>query len=155
MQFPCHYVHLRTQPRDLDVSTIPTISTRSVTDMYKAYDTYQSDGNCSDDCGGYAFAITQGNDCWCSDYAPGSTVDLSSCNSPCPGYPYEDCGSSSGLFGYVALGKSPAGTMGAATSTQATTTKAAPTTSQAVCTVTFLILYRLCASPLRYVSVLS
>jgi len=35
----------------------------------------------------------------------------SGCSLPCPGYPDEKCGGN-GLYGYVALGKAPAGTKG-------------------------------------------
>lgn len=100
---------------------------------------YQSNGACSTTCAGFAFAVVQGRNCWCSNYIPASTTSTGSCGMACPGYPYENCGdSSSGLFGYVALGKAPLGTQGAAsssTTTQATsTTQATQPTIQAVST---------------------
>ncbi|KAK6085488.1 hypothetical protein SCUP515_00595 [Seiridium cupressi] len=91
--------------------------------------TYQSDGLCYDFCGSdYAFAIVQEKNCWCSNYAPASSlqVDTSECNSACPGYPADTCGGS-GLYGYMQLSKSPLGTQGADTTTAA----AATTTTQA------------------------
>lgn len=80
-----------------------------------ATNTWASLGKCHDSCvQQYAFAIVQGSTCWCSNYAPGSTVATTDCNAPCPGYPYEFCGAEdSGLFGYLALNKPPSGTMSA------------------------------------------
>lgn len=69
----------------------------------------QSLGHCRDQCSGSAFAITQGRSCWCSNYAPSTTIDTSSCNQPCPGYPYEVCGSTSGAYSYIQIG-TPSGT---------------------------------------------
>lgn len=58
----------------------------------------------------YAFAINQFNDCWCSDYAPSTTVDISKCNYQCPGYPDDICGADN-LFAYQALNVKPSGTV--------------------------------------------
>ena len=81
---------------------------------------YQSNGACSTTCSGYAFAVVQGTSCWCSNYIPASQSSTGSCSVACPGYPYENCrDQSSGLFGYVALGPSPSGTQGAASSSAA------------------------------------
>ncbi|KAK3078502.1 hypothetical protein LTS18_007347, partial [Coniosporium uncinatum] len=65
--------------------------------------------------------------CWCSNIAPADTTDVSNCNKPCPGFPYENCGSDNGLFGYIALSMSPSGT--AAASTPTSTEEPAPPTS--------------------------
>ena len=77
---------------------------------------YQSNGACFQSClDSYAFAIVQGQECWCSNYIPANTVSTSSCNEDCPGYPSDKCGSASaGLYGYIALKKSPSGTAGGA-----------------------------------------
>lgn len=76
-----------------------------------------SNGKCHDECSGYAFAIVQYKNCWCSNYAPGDTTSTGSCNVNCPGYPFEQCGDqSAGLYGYIALGPSPQGTQGGAAS---------------------------------------
>ena len=79
---------------------------------------FQSNGLCKTTCeGSYAFAIVQATDCWCSNFAPADTVPVSSCGVQCPFYPPENCGDQQkGLFGYIALSKSPSGTVGAATS---------------------------------------
>ncbi|MCJ1301779.1 hypothetical protein MMC08_004580 [Hypocenomyce scalaris] len=89
---------------------------------------YQSNGACFDTCNGqYAFAILQGSECWCSDYVPADTTSTGSCNEPCPGYPSDLCGSSSGgLFGYIALSMSPSGTAGGSTSS---TSSSAPSSA--------------------------
>ena len=93
-------------------------------------DIYQSNGACSVSCAGYAFAVVQYKSCWCSNYIPADTTSTGSCNVDCPGYPDEKCGdASSGLFGYVALGKAPLGTKGAAESSSPTE---APSSSQAI-----------------------
>ncbi|KAI4246174.1 MAG: hypothetical protein L6R40_002127 [Gallowayella cf. fulva] len=77
-------------------------------------DDYQSNGKCFDTCkANYAFAVVQGKNCWCSNYAPADTASVSaSCSTPCPGYPFEQCGSAQ-FFGYIKLNKDPIGTLGA------------------------------------------
>ncbi|OCK81078.1 hypothetical protein K432DRAFT_416276 [Lepidopterella palustris CBS 459.81] len=84
-----------------------------------AFWTWQSNGWCHDHClSGYAFAIVQDNNCWCSNYIPNNQQPVSDCSDACPGYPAELCGSKSGnLFGYIALSKAPSGTQSAAAST--------------------------------------
>jgi cell wall integrity and stress response component len=78
---------------------------------------YQSNGRCHDTCiANYAFAVVQGDNCWCSNYIPSNQQSVSKCNEACPGYPSESCGSSSGLFGYIALNVKPSGTAGASSS---------------------------------------
>lgn len=55
--------------------------------------------------GGYAYAILQDQNCWCSNYTPSNQVALSSCSDTCPGYPSDSCGNAANaLFSYVALG---------------------------------------------------
>jgi len=74
---------------------------------------YQSNGNCQNQCSGYAFAVLQGETCWCSNTMPGSLQSVNDCNQACPGYPNDHCGStSSSLFGYIALGVTPSSTAG-------------------------------------------
>lgn len=52
-----------------------------------------SQGACFDTCKSqYAFAITQYKQCWCSNFAPASTVDKGTCSTKCPGFPFEFCG---------------------------------------------------------------
>ena len=100
-----------------------------LTVCFPVSNSYQSNGACSTTCSGYAFAVVQGTSCWCSNYIPASQSSTSSCGVACPGYPYENCGDqSSGLFGYVALGPSPSGTQGAASSSAASSS-AAPSPS--------------------------
>ncbi|KAI4225229.1 MAG: hypothetical protein LQ349_007096 [Xanthoria aureola] len=90
---------------------------------------YQSAGRCFDNCKAqYAFAIVKGKSCWCSDYAPGDTTSLGSCSSPCPGYPFEQCGSDA-FFGYIAIGKAPVGTIGASQSQSSTSSPPEVSTS--------------------------
>ncbi|KAI4197597.1 MAG: hypothetical protein LQ350_005831 [Teloschistes chrysophthalmus] len=85
-------------------------------DSQPVSDDYQSNGKCFDTCkANYAFAVVQAKNCWCSNYIPADTTSVGSCNVPCPGYPFEKCGSS-GFFGYVPLNKAPSGTLGASQS---------------------------------------
>ena len=73
---------------------------------------FQSNGLCHDFChSSYAFAVVQGNGCWCSNYVPVSTTSSSGCNKQYPGYPQDLCGGD-GLYGYIALSKLPSGTAG-------------------------------------------
>jgi cell wall integrity and stress response component len=86
------------------------------------YNQFQSDGSCQVNCqDSYAFAVLQGANCWCSDYAPSDQKQTNLCNDPCPGFPGDWCGNpSAGLYGYVALSIAPSGTIdGASPSTQA------------------------------------
>lgn len=75
---------------------------------------YMSNGKCQDNCkSAYVFAVIQGQDCWCTNFAPENTVSNSECNTPCPGYPAELCGNpDSGLYGYFNLGGIASGTAG-------------------------------------------
>ncbi|KAL8817706.1 MAG: hypothetical protein Q9223_003518 [Gallowayella weberi] len=93
-------------------------------------DDYQSNGKCFDNCNAkYAFAIVQGKNCWCSDYAPAGTASVSSsCNTPCPGYPFEQCGSGQ-YFGYIKLSKPAVGTIGASQPQSSSSSPSAVTTS--------------------------
>ncbi|KAL1625574.1 hypothetical protein SLS56_007233 [Neofusicoccum ribis] len=94
--------------------------------------TYQSLGHCHDECNSdYAFAIVQGKNCWCSNYMPADTQDVSDCDTTCPGYGYENCGNSDdNLYGYLKLDLAASGTQGAS-SASSTSTKAQTTTSSA------------------------
>lgn len=90
---------------------------------------YMSNGYCKDYCmqNGYAVAITQYLDCWCSNYVPGDTVSNSDCSTNCPGFPSEKCGGD-GLYGYVIVGD-VSGTQDSSTPTSTTSSTTSPTTS--------------------------
>ncbi|KAG5982342.1 hypothetical protein E4U55_002033 [Claviceps digitariae] len=80
---------------------------------------FQTNGLCHDYCNplGYAYAVTQSNSCWCSNYTPDQStqVDTGKCALSCPGYPAEKCGGR-GLFGYIVMsGALPSGTKGPST----------------------------------------
>jgi cell wall integrity and stress response component len=108
---------------------------------------YQSNGACQDTCSSnYAFAVIQGQSCWCSNYAPGYSVNTLNCRDPCPGYPTEWCGSSSsGLYAYFQLTLSPSGTFarssarpGAKSSDTPDTSVSGPITTESPSMHTFL-----------------
>ncbi|PFH59962.1 hypothetical protein XA68_11671 [Ophiocordyceps unilateralis] len=95
---------------------------------------YQTNGLCHDYCmkKSQAYAITQGNSCWCSNYTPAeeTQVDKSKCDRPCPAYPQEFCGGK-GVFGYIPLNNMvPAGTKGASQSDEATSTSASSSSAE-------------------------
>ncbi|KAJ3498619.1 hypothetical protein NLG97_g991 [Lecanicillium saksenae] len=73
----------------------------------------QSNGLCHDFCSGYVYSITYQENCWCANDVPakGNMLDLSDCNFPCLGYPFENCGGKGNdVYGYVSLGPQPSGT---------------------------------------------
>lgn len=73
---------------------------------------FMSNGKCKDTClsKGYAVAILQRYDCWCSNYMTEDTTSLSNCDTPCPGFGYENC-AKDGYYGYLVIGE-PSGTKG-------------------------------------------
>lgn len=85
---------------------------------------YQTNGLCKDFCTkDYAYAITQEQLCWCSNYTPSKSdqVDMNQCNINCPAYPDEKCGGK-GVFGYVQLNAHlPSGTRGSDSSSASST----------------------------------
>ncbi|KAG5938519.1 hypothetical protein E4U59_003743 [Claviceps monticola] len=135
----------------IDVDICASFNTAS---MGRNVSIFQTNGLCHDYCNpdSYAYAITQYNSCWCSNYTPDKSTQLSTgkCNLGCPGYPDEKCGGT-GLFGYVVLpGGLPSGTKGASialsstesspTSTEVeTTTPTTPTTSTTSTTSTTIM----------------
>ncbi|KAG0646879.1 Cell wall integrity and stress response component 4 [Hyphodiscus hymeniophilus] len=99
-------------------SSLNTASTQANSSIY------QSNGLCYNFCvENWAFAILQESDCYCSNEAPGITTSVSDCNFQCPGYPNDLCGSSNGLFGYLALTKSPTATVGGSSATTSSTSQ--------------------------------
>ncbi|EED17543.1 ER membrane protein Wsc4, putative [Talaromyces stipitatus ATCC 10500] len=108
---------------------------------------YQSNGACNSLCtSDYAFAVLQGQNCWCSNYIPASTVNVTECNSGCPGYPDDLCGNpAKGLFGYIAMSNhKPSGTAtgridttstGTASSSSSTTSSGTSTSSETSTTI--------------------
>ncbi|KAM5369693.1 hypothetical protein ACJZ2D_008840 [Fusarium nematophilum] len=96
---------------------------------------YQTNGLCHDFCiDDYAFAITQVNSCWCSNYVPSESTqdDVTACDIDCPAWPSEKCGGD-GLYGYVSLGNVlPSGTRGPSSSA----TEAPSPTTAAISKVT-------------------
>lgn len=83
---------------------------------------YQSDGLCYGFClRQYALAVVQEDSCWCSNYVPDKSTQVSTdkCNFPCPGFPDDVCGGNE-VFGYMLLQKSPSGTLAAGTPVSAT-----------------------------------
>ncbi|KAL2002458.1 hypothetical protein VTN02DRAFT_6725 [Thermoascus thermophilus] len=120
----------------LDVAYCSPLNTGS---SFKAdVSTFQSNGLCHDTCNAdYAFAVLQGNSCWCTNYAPGQTTDVSNCADGCPGYPSDNCGSvSKDLFAYIEMtNHAPSGTIGS-TATQTTTSSSVTSVSSVSTTLT-------------------
>ncbi|KFH43026.1 hypothetical protein ACRE_062370 [Hapsidospora chrysogenum ATCC 11550] len=105
--------------------------------MDKNISIYQTNGLCSDFCrDDYAWAITQAESCWCSNYTPDddTQVDMKKCDITCPAFPDEFCGGRGGLYGYVELKvQLPSGTKGpddSKTTTSVTPSSTKKTTSK-------------------------
>ncbi|GJN80384.1 hypothetical protein PLIIFM63780_003910 [Purpureocillium lilacinum] len=95
-------------------------------DMSRNISIYQTNGLCHDFClqKNQAYAITQANGCWCSDYTPAKSVQVgkSKCDTHCPAFPAEFCGGD-GVFGYIALNNVlPSGTRGGSDPTSTSST---------------------------------
>jgi hypothetical protein len=97
-----------------ETEKLPLLSANSI----PATNLYNSNGACSTACrANYALAVVKGQDCWCSNFIPASQNPISSCADKCPGYPFENCGSSSAnLYGYVQLDKAASGTASSSSS---------------------------------------
>lgn len=95
--------------------------------------TYQSNGKCTDHCnseGTYAFAVIQYTNCWCSNYIPSTTTDITSCQKDCPGFPDEKCGDKdAGLYIYIELSGQPSGTAGSSQPSSTDVSSATPVPS--------------------------
>lgn len=113
----------------LTVATLTYCSSENTGSSLVNSSIWQSNGLCHDKClgDGYALAIVQYQDCWCSNYAPADTVDLDECDQTCPGYPSEMCGGD-GLYGYIYLAD-PSGTVGSSSSTTSSSTRASTSPS--------------------------
>lgn len=111
------------------------------------YSEFQSNGLCQGLCqGAFAFAVLQGNYCWCSNYQPSPTEGTQNCDEQCPGFPQEWCGNTdAGLYGYYLLSAGvPLGTSGSgsslpsATSSSSTTSPSSSSSSVSTSTSTSL-----------------
>ncbi|KAJ5343177.1 uncharacterized protein N7506_003001 [Penicillium brevicompactum] len=105
-------------------------------------DTFQSNGACQTTCKNYALGVLQGKRCWCTNVAPAKSSladDTSDCDTGCPGYPSDSCGSASkAVYAYVAVsGNDVTSTAGGSTSSSTTSsTSSSETTSAEPETVT-------------------
>ncbi|KAJ5512302.1 Carbohydrate-binding WSC subgroup [Penicillium fimorum] len=103
-------------------------------------DTFQSNGACITTCGDYALGILQGKKCWCSNVAPskGSQTETSDCNSSCPGYPSDSCGSASkGVFAYVKIpGNDVTSTAGGSSTSKTTSSSSSSSETSSTSTST-------------------
>ncbi|KAK7538540.1 uncharacterized protein J3D65DRAFT_552307 [Phyllosticta citribraziliensis] len=95
--------------------------------------TFQSNGHCYNECKeNFAFAIVQGKNCWCSNYAPSDQKDTTKCDTTCPGYGYESCGNSDdNLYGYIRADTPISGTAAASTAAKTSAQSSASTSSAA------------------------
>ncbi|ORY77011.1 hypothetical protein BCR37DRAFT_158642 [Protomyces lactucae-debilis] len=84
------------------------------------YAQFQSKGLCAGTCSGYAYAVLQGYNCWCSNYTPATTAETSSCDTGCPGFGTDNCGGQlTGAFAYYQLAQA-SGILGASSSSSQT-----------------------------------
>ncbi|KAJ5165406.1 Carbohydrate-binding WSC subgroup [Penicillium coprophilum] len=99
-------------------------STNTGSSFKSVSDIFQSNGACRITCANYALGIIQGKKCWCSNVAPseGSQSESSDCDTACPGYPSDSCGSASkGVFAYVEIPNNDVTSTAGGTSTTKTT----------------------------------
>ncbi|KAK7566323.1 hypothetical protein IWX92DRAFT_80694 [Phyllosticta citricarpa] len=95
--------------------------------------TFQSNGHCYNECKEkFAFAIVQGKNCWCSNYAPSDQKDAARCDTTCPGYGYESCGNSDeNLYGYIRADTPISGTVAASSAAETSAQSSATSKSSA------------------------
>ncbi|KAJ5099746.1 hypothetical protein N7532_006747 [Penicillium argentinense] len=98
--------------------------------------TYQSNGACQKTCAKYALGVLQGKKCWCTNVVPSKSSQkaTSKCDTSCPGYPDDSCGSAAdGVFAYVSVsGNSPTSTEGGSSGTTTTNTSGTTTSGSVV-----------------------
>ncbi|CAG8285118.1 unnamed protein product [Penicillium salamii] len=116
---------LLAQPFASASSDLAFCATDNTGSSYSAVsDTYQSNGACLKTCANYALGVLQGKKCWCTNVAPSKTSqeDTSDCDTGCPGYPSDSCGSAAkGVFAYVSItGNDVTSTAGGSTSSTST-----------------------------------
>ncbi|CAG8111678.1 unnamed protein product [Penicillium olsonii] len=122
------------QPFAAASSDLAFCATDNTGSSYSAVsDTYQSNGACLQTCANYALGVLQGKKCWCTNVAPAksSQEDTSDCDTGCPGYPSDSCGSASkGVFAYVSItGNDITSTAGGTTSSTSTSSSSSSSTT--------------------------
>ncbi|KAJ5562893.1 ER membrane protein Wsc4 [Penicillium sp. DV-2018c] len=122
------------QPFALAVNSFAYCATENTGSSYKAVsDTFQSNGACKITCSDYAFGVLQGKKCWCTNVVPSqkSQSKVSDCNTQCPGYPDDRCGSAAkGNYVYVeVVGNDPTSTAGGPPSTGTSSSSSSTSTS--------------------------
>ncbi|KAJ5586291.1 Carbohydrate-binding WSC subgroup [Penicillium hetheringtonii] len=120
------------------VAELAYCATDNTGSSYKAVtDTYQSNGACQKTCASYALGVLQGKKCWCTNVVPSESSQkaTSKCDTSCPGYPDDSCGSAAdGVFAYVSVGsKKPTSTEGGSSS-ESTTSGTTSGTSTSIST---------------------
>ncbi|KAJ5708849.1 Carbohydrate-binding WSC subgroup [Penicillium malachiteum] len=127
MRFSLVVSALALLPQAWAASTLAYCATENTGSSFSAVsDTYQSNGACEETCASYALGILQGKKCWCSNVAPAADTrkNTTECDTGCPGYPSDSCGSASkGVYAYVAIDDN------SVTSTAADTTSTTSTSS--------------------------
>lgn len=116
------------------VADLAYCATDNTGSSYKAVsDTYQSNGACQSTCSSYALGVLQGKKCWCTNVVPSESSQkaTSKCDTSCPGYPDDSCGSAAdGVFAYVSVGsKKPTSTEGGSSSESTTSTSSSSSTT--------------------------
>lgn len=102
------------------------------TDFNTVFAQFQSRGACSITCSGYAFAILQGSNCWCSNFFPATEVATSECDTGCPGFGTDICGGTlNGAFAYYQLAQASGTRQASSAAAAATSTAQAATSSTA------------------------
>ncbi|KAJ5723548.1 Carbohydrate-binding WSC subgroup [Penicillium malachiteum] len=137
MRFSLVVSALALLPQACVASTLAYCATENTGSSFSAVsDTYQSNGACEKTCASYALGILQGKKCWCSNVAPAADTrkNTTECDTGCPGYPSDSCGSATkGVYAYVAVDDN------SVTSTAADTTSTTGTTTSTTSSSTSLI----------------
>lgn len=128
-----HIARRRTQDQAMLVSGHAVLHVVLLINNALDFWTYQTNGKCTDHCkalGTWAFAVIQFNDCWCSNYIPSTTTDITDCQKDCPGYPTEKCGDvDAGLYIYIKMDGQPSGTVGGSQPSSTSVSSATPVPS--------------------------
>ncbi|KAJ5735919.1 ER membrane protein Wsc4 [Penicillium malachiteum] len=139
MRFSLVVSALALLPQAWAATTLAYCSTENTGSSFSAVSNiYQSNGACEVTCASYALGILQGKKCWCSNVAPAADTqkNTTECDTGCPGYLSDSCGSASkGVFAYVAIDdNSVTSTAAGSSSTSSGTTTSTTSSSTSLIT---------------------
>ncbi|ODQ79645.1 hypothetical protein BABINDRAFT_162021 [Babjeviella inositovora NRRL Y-12698] len=120
------------------VAALSICATDNTSPISPTYYQFQSNGYCQTLCqsSGYAYAVLQGYNCWCSNETPSLNTDMSNCDDSCPGFPSDKC-AATGYYGYILVNADLVVTPASSTTstTPTPTSKSTPTSTTPTPTV--------------------